>query len=71
MKRTTIYIDVNNKEQVEWWDNKARWLVGIVRYDTIVETATNKIVGIIFTIEGVLTNHVVKKNNEFLNNPKH
>ena len=47
-----IFIDYRNKEQVKWWNNVASKLVRIVHYDTIVETATNKPIGVVFAVDG-------------------
>lgn len=71
MKLNGIYIDYANKQQVEWWNNVAGKLVRVVRYNEIVETATNKPVGIIIAIKGVLSNFVIKENKKFLGNPEH
>ena len=69
-KRNCIFIDLRNSEQVKWWNNTARKLVKAVRYDTIVETATKKPVGVIFTIKGLHKHKIINENIKFLNNPK-
>ena len=63
MKQTGIFIDLKNEEQVKWWNEYASKLVRVVRYDTIVETATNKPVGVLFALEGSLKNEIIKENN--------
>lgn len=68
MKANGIFIDLKNKEQVEWWNNVGRMLVKVARYDTIVETATNKPVGVLFMVKGLLSGYVIKKNNSFMKN---
>ena len=68
MKLNSIFIDLANKEQVNWWNKWGNKLVKTVRYDTIVETATNKPVGVIFMIEGLFRKYVIMKNNQFIKN---
>lgn len=68
-KLNSIFIDLRNKEHVDWWINKASKLVKVVHYDTIVETATNKPIGIIIMIKGILKPYVIKENNKFISNP--
>lgn len=69
MKRKGIFIDLRNKQHVAWWNNTARKLVKAVRYDTIVETATNKPVGVLIGIKGILAGYVEKQNLKFIKNP--
>lgn len=66
MKPTGIFVDLKNKEQVNWWNKIGNKLVKVVRYDTIVETATNKPVGVLFALKGPFAGYVIKKNNSFL-----
>ena len=63
-----IFIDLRKAEQVEWWNKIGSKLVKVVRYDTLVETATNEPVGVMFAITGVFAKYVIKKNNSFLGN---
>ena len=65
-KLNSIFVDCRNAEHVKWWNNVASKLVGVVRYDTIIETATNKPVGYIFMLKGLLAPWVIKKNSKFL-----
>ena len=69
-KVNSIFIDLRNDKQVKWWNDTASKLVRVVRYDTIVETATNKTVGVIFAIKGLHKNRIINENIKFLNNPK-
>lgn len=69
-KISGICIDLRNKEQVKWWNKVGSKLVRVVRYTPIVETATNKEVAYIFDIRGLFKEFVIKKNLEFINNPK-
>ena len=69
-KVNSIFIDLRNDKQVKWWNDTASKLVRVVRYDTIVETATNKTVGVIFAINGLHKNRIINENIKFLNNPK-
>ena len=66
MKDNVIWIDLRNKDQVDWWNNVASKMVKVVSYNTIVETATNKLVGVLFMIKGLYKNKVVKENLKFI-----
>ena len=68
MKQNSIYIDLNNKEHVDWWNNVASKMVRVVNYTELVETATNKKVGVILMIKGILKNKVIKENAKFIPN---
>lgn len=68
-KLTGIWIDYKNAEQVAWWNNVAGKLVKVRRYDTIVETATGKPVGVIMNITGLFSGWVIKQNERFIKNP--
>ena len=65
-KINSVFIDFRNPKHVKWWNDVASKLIRVVRYDTIVETATDKPVGCIFLIKGPLKNWVIKKNTTFL-----
>ena len=67
-KVTCVFIDYANKEQIEWWNKIGGKLVRAHLYDTIVETATNKPVGIIVTVHGRLAKCVINKMNSFHKN---
>lgn len=69
-KVNSIFIDLRNEEQVKWWNEIGSKLVKIARFHTIVETATNKTVGYVFVIKGMLSKRVIKQNLKFLDNPK-
>jgi hypothetical protein len=69
MKQIAIYINLKNLDQVKWWGETGSKLVKTVRYNTIVDYATNDPVGVIFTIEGILKDYVVKKNLTFIDDP--
>lgn len=70
MKENAIFIDLRNIEQVRWWNKTAHKLVRVVRYETIVETATNKPVGYVVAIKSLFRKYVIKKNMTFLKDPK-
>ena len=70
MKISSIYIDYSNKEQVKWWNNFASGLVTVTVYNEIIEVATNKPVGRLICLKGVLRNYVINKNNTFLKDPR-
>lgn len=70
-KRSGIFIDLRNKEQVEWWNKKASKLVKVENCCKIMETSTRKVVGILLGLKpGIFVNHVVRNNVKFINNPK-
>lgn len=70
MKTNSIFIDYRNKEQVKWWNEVASKLVRVCHYTEIVETATNKPVGILLRIGGLFQRKVMKDNLRFIDNPK-
>lgn len=69
MKLNGIYIDLTNKEQVDWWNKIGRRFVRVISYSEIVEAATNKSVGVTIQLRGMFKGYVIKKNNSFLRNP--
>lgn len=69
MKQNSIWINLKNKEHVTWWNNVASKMVKVVRYDTIVETATNEPVGMLIKIKGWHKNKVIKENLKFISKP--
>lgn len=64
--RRGIYIDLNNKEQVEWFNKVANKLIKIDYYNEIIETSTNKVVGYCMTFTSLFESYIIKKNNSFL-----
>lgn len=68
MKQNGIFVDCGNPEHVKWWNEVGSKLVKVERYDTIVEVATGKTVGVLFKLKGLLADYVIKKNNEFISN---
>lgn len=66
MKPNSIYIDLKNGEQIKWWNTIGRRLVKVVRYSTVVETATSKPVGVVIMLKGLFSDYVIKKNNSFI-----
>ena len=67
MKRG-IYIDLNNKEQVEWFNKTANKLIKVDHYNEIIETSTNTVVGYCMTFTSLFSSYIIKKNNSFLGN---
>lgn len=61
-----IYIDLNNKEQVEWFNKIASKLIKVNHYNKIIETSTNETVGYCMTFTSLFSSYVIKKNNSFL-----
>lgn len=68
MKQNGIFIDLRNEKQVEWWNHTAHKLVKVVKYETLVETATGKPVGYLVILKGLFKNYVIKKNKKFIKN---
>ena len=66
MKPNSIFVDFSNKEQVKWWNTIGHKLVKVVCYNELVETETNKPVGVFFMLKGFLSGYVIKKNNSFV-----
>ena len=64
--RRGIYIDLNNKEQVEWFNKVASKLIKIDHYNEMIETSTNKVVGYCIAFTSLFTSYIIKKNNSFL-----
>lgn len=69
MKQNGIWIDLQNIEQVRWWNKVGHKLVKVVAYNTLVETATDKPVGYVVILKGLFKNYVIKKNNKFISGP--
>ena len=61
-----IYIDLDNREQVEWFNKVGHKLIKVVSYNEIIETATNKVVGYCVNFRSLVPGYVIKKNNSFL-----
>lgn len=69
MRTNGIYIDLGNKEQVKWWNEKASKLVKVIRYTYIDETETGKHVGVLLSLKGLHKNKIIRENMKFINNP--
>ena len=69
MKVNSIYIDHRNAEQVKWWNDTGSMLVDVVSYAQVVEAATNKPVGTIICLKGLLASLVIRKCNSFFKEP--
>lgn len=70
MKQNGIWIDLENIEQVRWWNKIGHKLVRVAAYNTLVEADTNKPVGYVVILKGLFKNYVIKKNNAFITEPK-
>ena len=68
MKLNSIYLDLSNSKQVEWWNSISKF-VKVKHYTTMVETATNKTVGYIICPAGILARWIIKKAGSFHRNP--
>lgn len=69
MRTNGIYIDLGNKEQVKWWNEKASKLVKVIRYTYIDETKTGEHVGVLLLLKGLHKNKIIIQNMKFINNP--
>lgn len=69
MRTNGIYIDLGNKEQVKWWNEKASKLVKVIRYMYIDETKTGKHVGVLLSLKDLHKNKIIRENMKFINNP--
>lgn len=69
MRTNGIYIDLGNKEQVKWWNEKANKLVKVIRYTYIDETKTGEHVGVLLSLKGLRKNKIIRENMKFINNP--
>lgn len=69
MRTNGIYINLGNKEQVKWWNEKASKLVKVIRYTYIDEIETGKHVGVLLSLKGLHKNKIIRQNMKFINNP--
>lgn len=66
-----IFINLKNKEQVNWFRNTANKLVNVVAEQDIIETATGERVGLILVITGLFAGLIERENvKRFIKNPK-
>ena len=63
--KKTIWIDYNNRKQVDWWNKTASNMVSVIEYHEVVHSETNKPVGVIFVIKGIFSGSVVRQNKQF------
>ena len=61
MRTNGIYIDLGNKEQVKWWNEKASKLVKVIQYTYIDETETGKHVGVLLSLKGLHKTRLLEK----------
>lgn len=68
MKKYGVFIDLNNTNQVHWWNAANRFIKAVDRID-VVDKATGKSVGCMFKITGLFAKHIASKNLSFIKNP--
>lgn len=68
MKTYGVFIDLRNAKHVRWWNTINLFVKAIDRID-VVDKATNKTVGCMFAITGLLAKRIASKNNTFIKNP--
>ena len=66
MKQNAYFLDLRNKEQVEWFNKIGRKLAIAAIRGIIADTATNKPVGYVIRPKGPFKNYVIKKANSFM-----
>lgn len=66
MRPNSIFIDLRNADQVNWWITKASKKVKVRDFTNIVETATGKKIGVVIRIKGLRSASVIRKNDKFL-----
>lgn len=70
-KINSIFIDLRNAEQVNWWLTKTRSKVKVRGFTNIVDTATGNKIGVVMRLSGFGARKIIKENNKFLGeNPK-
>jgi hypothetical protein len=67
--KNEIFINLGNKEQVKWWNEKASKLVKVIRYTYIDEAETGKHAGVLLSLKGLRKNEIIRENMKFINNP--
>lgn len=70
-KINSIFIDLRNAKQVNWWLTKARPKVRVRSFTNIVETATGNKVGVVMRLGGFGARKIIKENNKFLGENRH
>lgn len=70
-KINSIFVDLRNAEQVNWWLTKARPKVRVRSFTNIVESATGNKVGVVMRLGGFGARKIIKENNKFLGENRH
>lgn len=68
MKKYGVFIEVNNTNQVLYWNMVNRYIKAVDRVD-VVDAATGKLVGSMFKITGLFAKRIASKNLSFIKNP--
>lgn len=66
--REAVFIDFSNKEQVEWFIKRGAKLVKWIPLDSIVETATGKVIGRLYLPRGLFAKKAIKEATSFMKN---
>lgn len=70
-KINSIFVDLRNAEQVNWWLTKAGPKVRVRSFTNIIETATGNKVGVVMRLGGFGARKIIKENNKFLGENRH
>lgn len=70
-KINSVFIDLRNAEQVNWWLTKAGPKVRVRRFTNIVETATGNKIGVVMLLGGLGARKIIKENEKFLGENLH
>ena len=65
-KINSVFIDLRNAEQVNWWLTKTRSKVKVRDFTNIVDTATGNKIGVVMRLGGFGIKKIIKENNKFL-----
>ena len=65
-KINSVFIDLRNAEQVNWWLTKTRSKVKVRDFMNIVDTATGNKIGVVMRLGGFGIKKIIKENNKFL-----
>ena len=68
MKKYGVFINLNNINQVLWWNAVSPCIKAVDRVD-VVDKATGKMVGSMFKITGLFAKRIASKNLSFIKNP--
>ena len=65
-KINSIFIDLRNAEQVNWWLTKTGSKVKVRSFTNIVDAVTGNKIGVVMRLGGFGAKKIIKENNKFL-----